>query len=346
MKSFEMRNPIPKSLVQATRLVGAGKLAEATLFIRNALQGRVTSPLPIAPTADVSIPAGSTDDGPDLSRRFLKGRFVGPAGSRPYRLYIPHGYHGQPVPLIVMLHGCTQSPEDFALGTRMNEIAEAQNFLVLYPGQTRAANASKCWNWFNVEDQQADRGEPLLLAGMTRQIMAEYAIDPKRVFVAGLSAGGAAALIMGATYSGLYAAVGVHSGLAYAAASDASSAFFLMRQGGKGPSLALERAFPTIVFQGDADTTVNPANADAIIDQLAAGLSLDVRKSVTEANGRRGYERAVYSDRSGKSLIEKWIVHGAGHAWSGGSPAGSFTDPAGPDASEEMLKFFLSHPRH
>jgi poly(hydroxyalkanoate) depolymerase family esterase len=331
MKSQIMRNPLPRSLVEATRLVGAGKLTEATAFIRHALQRKIAEPAP----ADEEFTA--------VPERFLKGRFSNAAGSRPYRLYIPSGYRRRPVPLIVMLHGCTQTPEDFALGTRMNHVAEAHTCLVLYPGQTHAANPSKCWNWFNTADQQRGQGEPSLIAGMTGQIMEDYVIDPKRIFVAGLSAGGATALVMGATYPDLYAAVGVHSGLPYRAASDAAAAFSAMRQGGKGSML--EKVFPAIVFQGDGDTTVHPANAEAVVRQVTAGMDLHATRTSRPADGHRGYERTIYFDKAGTNVVEQWLILGGGHAWSGGAPKGSYTDPAGPDASEEIVRFFLEHPK-
>ena len=176
-------------------------------------------------------PASMTDIVPE-GAKFIEGTYSNPAGSRTYKLFVPTGYQGQPLPLIVMLHGCTQSPDDFAAGTRMNFIAEEQNCLVVYPAQRSDANPSKCWNWFRSADQQRGAGEPSLIAGITRQVMQDYSVDPKRVYVAGLSAGGAAAAIMGTTYSDLYAAVGIHSGLAYGAATDMPSAFAAMRQAG------------------------------------------------------------------------------------------------------------------
>ncbi|MFC4175217.1 alpha/beta hydrolase family esterase [Microvirga sp. GCM10011540] len=281
-------------------------------------------------------PAAPLPDG----ARFEERAFAGEAGRRSYKLYVPSGYRGQALPLVVMLHGCTQSPDDFAAGTQMNALAEEQTFLVAYPAQTKAANASKCWNWFNAEDQQRDRGEPALIAGITRQIMGEFPVDPGRVYVAGLSAGGAAAAIMGSTYPDLYAAVGVHSGLACGAARDVASAFAAMRQGGPARSGRTGKPVPTIVFHGDRDKTVNPVNGDQVIAQSKAGSDLRQTVSRGESPGGVRYTRTVQSDEEGHPVLEHWVLHGAGHAWSGGSPAGTYTDPRGPDASREMLRFF------
>ena len=287
--------------------------------------------------------------------RFLAGSYSNQAGSRAYKLYVPSTYHGQTLPLVVMLHGCTQSPDDFAAGTRMNVLAEEHGCLVAYPAQAASANISKCWNWFKAEDQQRDGGEPSLIAGITRQIMAEYPVDPQRVYVAGLSAGGAAAAVMAATYPDLYAAVGVHSGLAVGAAKDMPSAFAAM-QGGAAttplPSDACrqqrERMVPTIVFHGDQDRTVNPRNGDQVIAQARSAATDGLQATATaqqgQAAGGRSYRRTTHADAAGQAMLEHWVIQGAGHAWSGGSPAGSYTDPQGPDASREMLRFFLEHP--
>ncbi|GLR99025.1 MULTISPECIES: extracellular catalytic domain type 1 short-chain-length polyhydroxyalkanoate depolymerase [Bradyrhizobium] len=276
--------------------------------------------------------------------RFIAGTFSSGAGSRTYKLFIPSRCQGQRLPLIIMLHGCTQSPDDFAAGTRMNFLAEEQNCFVAYPEQPSGANQSKCWNWFRTSDQRRGGGEPSMIAGITRQIMRDHLIDPKRVYVAGLSAGGAAAAIMGATYSDLYAAVGIHSGLACGAASDLPSAFVAMRQGGGSKAIADGKtSVPTIVFHGDRDTTVHPKNGDQIIEQSAGAT----RPAMKVLRGRvphgHAYTRTVLIDGAGRAISEHWNIDGAGHAWSGGSPAGSYTDPQGPDATREMLRFFLEH---
>jgi poly(hydroxyalkanoate) depolymerase family esterase len=274
---------------------------------------------------------------------FITASFTNAAGTRAYKLYIPANHGGEPLPLIIMLHGCTQSPDDFAAGTRMNALAEEKGCLVAYPAQPASANAKKCWNWFNPDDQQRDRGEPSLIAGLTRQIMRDHPVDPSRVYIAGLSAGGAAAAVMGGAYPDLYAAIGVHSGLASGAASDLPSAFAAMRQGADGSAPAT--AFvPTIVFHGDQDPIVHPRNGDAVLAQAAApagGLRSRVQRG--QAPGGHRYSRTVHTDPSGRDLCELWTIHGAGHAWAGGSRSGSYTDPQGPDATREMLRFFLEH---
>jgi poly(hydroxyalkanoate) depolymerase family esterase len=290
-------------------------------------------------------PASMTDIVPE-GTKFIDGSYSNKAGSRTYKLFVPSGYHGQPLPLIVMLHGCTQSPDDFAAGTRMNFIAEEQNCLVVYPAQRSDANPSKCWNWFRAADQRRAEGEPSLIAGITRQIMQDYSADPKRVFVAGLSAGGAAAAIMGATYSDLYAAVGIHSGLACGAATDMPSAFAAMRQGGRASRQAVSAGptVPAIIFHGDRDTTVHPDNGVQAVEQ-AIGTTRTLKKVHRgQIPGGHGYTRTTHADGE-REILEYWNIHGAGHAWSGGSPAGSYTDPDGPDATKEMLRFFLENPQ-
>ena len=285
--------------------------------------------------------------------RFLEGSYTNGAGTRSYKLYIPSGYTGQAVPLIVMLHGCTQSPDDFATGTRMNELAEEHTFLVAYPAQNGNANMQRCWNWFQASDQQRGRGEPSIIAGITKQVMDEYSVAGGRVYVAGMSAGGAMAAILGATYPDLYAAVGVHSGLAPGAAHDLSSAFTAMRQGGpvvarpENTGQGRRKRLPTIIFHGDGDTTVHPRNGDRLLAHLDSGTQNGSSPRVTTRRGRvpGGYEytRFTYEDGEGRNLVERWSVHGLGHAWSGGSHPGSYTDPKGPDASAEMVRFFRRH---
>jgi poly(hydroxyalkanoate) depolymerase family esterase len=284
--------------------------------------------------APVPVPDGA---------RFEERTYANSAGSRTYKLFVPSGYVGQAVPLVVMLHGCRQSPDDFAVGTRMNQLAEEQTFLVAYPAQSTAANVSKCWNWFKATEQERGHGEPSLIAGITNEIMRDFKVEPPRVSIAGLSAGGAAAAIMGVTYPDLFSAVGVHSGLACGAALDMPSAFAAMRTGAR--DLRKRGAVRAIVFHGDKDMTVSSVNGDQVIAQ--SGSATNSRISVSQGRSPEGvrYTRTVHTDERGHEMMEQWVVHGLGHAWSGGNPAGSYTDPRGPDASREMVRFFLQNRR-
>jgi poly(hydroxyalkanoate) depolymerase family esterase len=294
--------------------------------------------------------------------RFLSGSCSNPAGTRSYKLYVPSshadGASGTALPLIVMLHGCTQSANDFAAGTGMNAVAEENNCFVVYPDQVKSANASNCWNWFNSNDQQRDAGEASIIADITRKVMADYPVDSSRVYIAGLSAGGAMAAVMGATYPDLYAAIGVHSGLPYAVAHDMPSAFAAMksrkmkaspRKTGVKSVKPLGHTMPVIVFHGDRDTTVDPSNGELVLEQcVPAACSGTKSGKATEEGGvpnGRSFSRSTLKDAQGKVVAENWTVHGAGHAWSGGSSKGTYTDSSGPDATREMLRFFLTQSR-
>ena len=362
-----MTSPFEQMMRDAARLMRSGNLGEATAAIQHAL-GAVPMPPPVStvPTgwlsedADddvVDVEARVVPERPDVPERraaeptrrpasFTQGHFRNELGARDYLLFEParEARDARALPLVVMLHGCTQNPDDFALGTGMNELAAEQGFLVLYPEQSQRANPSRCWNWFKHNHQARGRGEPGILAGMVREVMARHDVDPARVYVAGLSAGGAMAAILGDAYPDLFAAVGVHSGLPTGAATDAQSAFAAMN-GGAQPLRRAPREGatpPTIVFHGDADTTVHVVNGERVMDAsgYAAGPERQPRQS---ANGR-DFTRHVYVDEAGIERAERWTIHCAGHAWSGGQAGGSYTDPRGPDASAEMVRFFLAHP--
>ena len=276
---------------------------------------------------------------------------MNPSTPRGCRLFGPHGESAAPRPLVVMLHGCTQTPEDFARGTRMEAIAAEHGVAVAWPAQPARANRNRCWNWFRPDHQEGDAGEPAAIAAITREVVDRHGVDPARVYVAGLSAGAAMAVIVAATHPGLFAAVGVHSGLAYRAAHSVPSALLAMK-GASSDVFFLRReatclTVPAIIFHGSADDTVHPRNGEALLAQWIACRSWNTVAGarLREEAGDTGhrYVRRFIEDAVGRPILEHWAVEGLGHAWSGGHPAGPFTDPAGPDASREMLRFFLAH---
>lgn len=302
--------------------------------VRTLKEGRAkVLDVPRAKRPAVPVPAGA---------QFLTRMFTCEAGSRQYKLFIPAAGTLAPRGLVVMLHGCQQNPDDFAVGTKMNEVASSKNLIIAYPSQPATANAGGCWNWFAPAHQARDRGEPAILAGLTRQLMGEFGFARAQVFVAGLSAGGAMAAVMVETYPELFSGAGIHSGLAYRSANDVMSAFAAMRGDPTdvGAVVLARRPHPvrTIIFQGDADKTVHPANARRIIAGLVAA-DWTVSKHRGEANGQ-AFSREVYSNSAGQ--VELWSIAGAGHAWSGGDPNGSYASRGGPDASAEIVRFFLS----
>jgi poly(hydroxyalkanoate) depolymerase family esterase len=274
---------------------------------------------------EIKVPPGA---------QFLTRSFACTDGQRSYKLYIPTV---RPRGLVVMLHGCHQSPDDFAIGTAMNDVAESNGLLVAYPHQAKPNNPSSCWNWFRPTDQMRGQGEPAILAGIAQAVASEFGLRRDRTFVAGLSAGGAMAMVMAETYPDVFAAVGVHSGLDYQSASDIVSAFAAMRGTAAPQGVAPQRArstVRTIVFHGALDQTVHPSNAERISDRL------HTRHANPVTRRGPGYTRTTFGPAK-TPIVETWSVDGLGHAWSGGNPAGSFTDARGPNASAEMVRFFV-----
>ncbi|MBA3589924.1 PHB depolymerase family esterase [Methylibium sp.] len=381
--STNITETIERALASAGLQTKSGPMLDVTETIRRALAsaGMESAPAPQGVDSSVidvvaRVVSTTPDEGtatrrapvtnePPAPGQFVTREFSNRAGKRAYKLYVPTRIPETPVPMIVMLHGCTQSPDDFAAGTQMNRLAEEHGFLVVYPEQAANANASKCWNWFNAQDQMRDSGEPSLIAGITREVALHHLVDPRRIFVAGLSAGAAMAVVMGETYPDLYAAIGAHSGLPYRAAHDIPSALAAMKasrrsMGGpanlpgtaSAPHTKVLHAVPIIVFHGDRDHTVRQANGAEIIQQACSAHAATLgesalRVSIHESKTPRGraFSRTVHADAAGHPRIESWVLHGAGHAWSGGHASGSYTDGAGPDASAEMVRFFLGQPR-
>lgn len=298
-----------------------------------------------------------------------RGSATGASGSRNYALWVPAGYDKRKAtPLVMMLHGCMQKPEDLAAISGMNAVAEQHNFLVVYPEQIPAANPLKCWNWFDPQNQTRGSGEPSLLAAIVAKVQTTHKVNPKKIFVAGISAGGAMAVVMAATYPDLFSGVGTSAGLAYKTATSVQTGLAAMKQGSADPRqleslvysamneglrVRRKKSLPIIVFQGSVDPYVNPLNADQLIVQWAATndflddgkYNQSVKAEIAETvagNVPAGYSftRSIYQDKAGRLLMEKWIVNGLAHAWSGSPAASTFGDPKGPDASKEMWRFF------
>ena len=365
--------PDQNHMLEALNLTKAGRLNEATALIQRSLGSgsnpdsssgvdpvnrlsEVVQPLrlPRAGARGLQLPRqgsnlpGQTPPAGSLGSGVLLDRtYANHAGTRQYKVYVPPECPDQGVMVIVMLHGGTQAVLDYAAGTGMNKLADIHRFVVVYPEQDAQANPMRYWNWFRPQDQRAGNGEPGLIAGITEQVISDYHADPSRVFIVGFSAGAAMATVMAATYPDLYAAAGVHSGLPYGTAHDVASAFALMR----GENLPTQKdaalRIPLIVFHGDQDQIVHVVNASRIRQQRlgvadAPTRAEDVTVTPGQVPGGHRYTRTSYGDDA-QVLFEQWIVHGAGHAWFGGTAGCSYTDPQGPNASAEMVRFFEAH---
>jgi len=365
---------IQRALASAGLDTSTGPMHDVTETIRRALSsgalpfdvGASVQPLELVERVHETTPRLAREPSPrpqpdslGLPGQFIDGEFSNHAGTRLYKLYIPAQPADSPRPMIVMLHGCTQSADDFARGTQMNRLAEEHGCLVLYPEQPGSANMSKCWNWFQTQDQRRDEGEPSIIAGMVAELAQAHGVDRRRVFVAGLSAGAAMAVILGESYPDVFAAVGAHSGLPFASAHDIPSAMAAMKggrgragtqglTGGNGRERSCKNPVPTIVFHGDRDHTVQYSNGATIVRQARDAYAACTNGSELVASSEQGqlpsgrkFSRTVHTASDASAHLESWTLHGAGHAWSGGDASGSYTDSKGPDASAEMVRFFL-----
>lgn len=372
---------IQRALASAGLDTTTGPMHDLTGTIRHALAGgrfaEASQRFKRESVVDVEarvVPAGddgsamrppwpSVGEAPQRHGSFEAHEFSNEAGTRAYKVYVPVLKSDAPCAMIVMLHGCTQSADDFAAGTQMNRLADEHGFVVVYPEQSAHANSSKCWNWFRPQDQVCDAGEPSLIAGIVHKVAQQHGVDLRRVFVAGLSAGAAMAVVMGESYPKLFAGVGAHSGLPYGSAHDIPSALAAMKgrrsgmpgiQSAPGGKSGLRRKavqrVPVIVFHGDRDHTVQQTNGESIVKQAEeahaseAGGGMHVTTQEGISSGGRRFSRALHTDSEGQIRIESWTLHGGGHAWSGGHASGSYTDGVGPDASAEMVRFFMALP--
>jgi len=352
-------------LLRNPQLNRVGQLMDATRQIQRTLAGltaRAASPSasysPANPDDSATAPLLAPSHPhphtlPTEPASFKSDVFASAGTSWPYRLYVPATAGSEALPLVVLLHGCTQTATDFALGTAMNKLAAQKKFAVLYPEQLKRANSSRCWNWFEPQNQKRGSGEPGMIAALTQQVIASRNIDASRVYVTGLSAGGAMAAVVAGLYPDIFAAVGVHSGLPCGAAHDIPSAFNVMRSGNppKAAGAAMPGgSMPTIVFHGTADKTVHPDNGEHIVNAAvkaaeAAGKPLTRSEVRQEGGGARTARRTRFLAEDGTPWVEHWEVASGPHGWSGGDTAGSYTDPTGPSASAAMLEFFLQHRR-
>ena len=310
-------------------------------------QTAFSTPTATPPTTRTSAATSFTTPTPTKTASFTEGAFVRGTQRHRYKLFTPmQKAIDTPLALVVMLHGCTQDPDDFALGTGMNAAAsgegEALGFYVLYPSQPRDVNPQGCWNWFDRAHQQRGRGEPAWIAELTKQTARTHGVDPTRVYIAGLSAGGAMAAVVAAAYPDVFAAVGVHSGLPVGAANNLTQALTAMKRGSSTAPEHPDTTVPTIVFHGDQDRTVHHVNGQALVAAAAVAADCTVHAQAGESRFGKKFTRSVYTSAE-RVQAEHWELHNSGHAWSGGASEGSYTDPRGIDATQEMLRFFDLH---
>ncbi|MCV2363392.1 PHB depolymerase family esterase [Paucibacter sp. DJ1R-11] len=281
----------------------------------------------------------------DKAGTWLPGVVMGAFGMRRYRLYQPSGIGvSERLPLMVMLHGCGQDANSFALSTRMNRLAERERFLVLYPEQDRLSNSQGCWNWFDTDTGRA-QAEAALILQCVDQVSLMHPVDKARVAIAGLSSGGSMAALLATRYPDRFKAVVMHSGVPPGFAHSASSALGAMRGRRTAialtsePSLQVSAWPPLLAIHGDADAIVSPNNSEAasLLWAQAGGA-----RSGTARHMRRGqrYPMSVTEFKCRGVTVAKLVtIDGLAHAWSGGAAGQAFSDAKGPDASRMIWAF-------
>lgn len=300
---------------------------------------------------------------------FAAVRYVKQVDGREVLMVVPDRYDDAP-PLVIALHGCNQSAEEFLTATGLENLVDAERIVLALPeAEVSGDNPLGCWRWWEPDNQRRDGREPRRITALIDAM--DVPVDRQRVYALGLSAGGAMAVILGTVYPDVFAAVGVHSGVGFAAAANTACALKILgdappRVEARGRLAYLHqprhRIVPTMILHGRADDTVDPRHAEGLVRELArrndfiddgdgGNHSFDAAPDATladpgpcrgdsESSPCYAHELKRYTDRDGRAVLQQVMVDRLGHAWSGGREGHRYADPAGPDAGAMFWRFF------